>query len=255
MMTVASQTLLAATGQTMADSPSAIIIGAGPSGIAMAHELKHKLAFQDFTIYEKRDKVGGMWANSRFPGATCDLPSRLYDFSFNLNPDWSQELCGREEVLEYVNATVDRYELRPHVHMAVEAVKAQWNEKGNVWCVTLKDLKTGVEFVRYATILILAVGGMDNEQYDRIEGMDQFQGDIFHTAQWPTTWATDDMESVKGKRIAVVGDASQLIPKLAQNAAYVKQCVLRFFWSLHYLADEIYFQVHQKPSMQLQGFK
>jgi len=28
----------------------AIIIGAGPSGIAMAHTLKHKLGFNDFTV-------------------------------------------------------------------------------------------------------------------------------------------------------------------------------------------------------------
>lgn len=34
----------------MATPLDAIIIGAGPSGIAMAHSLKHKLGFNDFMV-------------------------------------------------------------------------------------------------------------------------------------------------------------------------------------------------------------
>lgn len=32
------------------ESPEVIVIGTGPSGIAMAHTLKHKLGFDDFTV-------------------------------------------------------------------------------------------------------------------------------------------------------------------------------------------------------------
>lgn len=31
-------------------SPNAIIIGAGPSGIALAYRLKHELGFEDFLV-------------------------------------------------------------------------------------------------------------------------------------------------------------------------------------------------------------
>jgi cation diffusion facilitator CzcD-associated flavoprotein CzcO len=34
----------------MTQDVSAIIIGAGPSGIAMAHKLKQKLGFNNFTV-------------------------------------------------------------------------------------------------------------------------------------------------------------------------------------------------------------
>lgn len=47
---------------------SAIIIGAGPSGIAMAYKLKHELEFEDFIIYEKMDGVGGTWRANDYPG-------------------------------------------------------------------------------------------------------------------------------------------------------------------------------------------
>src|ERR1700753_1997279 len=30
----------------------------------------------------------------------CDLKSHLYSFSFNLNPNWSKELCQQPEILQ-----------------------------------------------------------------------------------------------------------------------------------------------------------
>ena len=102
-------------------SPDVIIIGAGPSGIAMAYALKHKYGFEDFTvsipsfsysgentltswnvpqIYEKLDGVGGTWRTNTYPGVGCDIPTILYSFHFNLNPNWSKELCEGPEILD-----------------------------------------------------------------------------------------------------------------------------------------------------------
>lgn len=47
---------------------SAIIIGSGPSGIAMAHKLKCELGFEDFIVYDKLDGVGGTWRANSYPG-------------------------------------------------------------------------------------------------------------------------------------------------------------------------------------------
>lgn len=47
---------------------NAIIIGAGPAGIAMAYRLKHDLKLEDFTVYEKLDGVGGTWRTNTYPG-------------------------------------------------------------------------------------------------------------------------------------------------------------------------------------------
>lgn len=54
----------------MSSTPAtnAIIIGAGPAGIAMAYRLKHDLNFHDFTMYEKLDGVGGTWRTNTYPG-------------------------------------------------------------------------------------------------------------------------------------------------------------------------------------------
>jgi cation diffusion facilitator CzcD-associated flavoprotein CzcO len=47
---------------------NAIIIGAGPAGIAMAYRLKYTLGFNDFTLYDKLDGVGGTWRTNTYPG-------------------------------------------------------------------------------------------------------------------------------------------------------------------------------------------
>ena len=47
---------------------NAIIIGAGPAGIAMAYRLKHDLKFDDFSIYERLDGVGGTSRTNTYPG-------------------------------------------------------------------------------------------------------------------------------------------------------------------------------------------
>lgn len=39
------------------ESPEIIVIGAGPSGIALAHTLKHKLGFNDFTVSNYKGSV------------------------------------------------------------------------------------------------------------------------------------------------------------------------------------------------------
>ena len=55
-------------------SLNAIIIGAGPAGIAMAYRLKHDLKFEDFTVYEKLDGVGGTWRTNTYPGWSVCYP-------------------------------------------------------------------------------------------------------------------------------------------------------------------------------------
>ncbi|MFT7126921.1 MAG: cation diffusion facilitator CzcD-associated flavoprotein CzcO [Pseudoalteromonas tetraodonis] len=42
---------------------------------------------KDFIILERRGHVGGTWRDNTYPGAACDVPSVLYSFSFEKNPN------------------------------------------------------------------------------------------------------------------------------------------------------------------------
>ncbi|KIV99420.1 uncharacterized protein PV09_08958 [Verruconis gallopava] len=199
---------------------NAIIVGAGPSGIAMAYRLKHDLGFQDFTIYEKLDGVGGTWRTNTYPGCGCDLKSHLYSFSFNPNPNWSRELCQQPEILHYMESTVDKFGLRPHVHTSVECTGAIWRVEKSKWEINLKDLKTGHEYTRFACVFVSAVGAISYPRDVKFPGMEKFQGHMFHTARW------DHSVDYTGKKVAVIGNgcsAAQVVPALAEHAAFVKQ--------------------------------
>ncbi|OBT52176.1 hypothetical protein VE04_06161 [Pseudogymnoascus sp. 24MN13] len=196
-----------------------VIIGAGPSGIAIAHSLKHKLGFNKFTIYEKLDGPGGTWRTNTYPGCGCDIPSHLYSFSFNLNPDWSKELCDQPEILEYMEATVDKFNLRPHMRFVTKCLGAQWISKTKKWEIELEDM-TGRKFIKVADIFISAVGGISEPRDVKFPGMEKFQGPIFHTARW------DHSYDYEGKRMAVIGNgcsAAQVVPNVVHKVQYLKQ--------------------------------
>lgn len=201
-------------------SLNAIIIGAGPAGIAMAYRLKHDLNFHDFTIYEKLDGVGGTWRANSYPGCGCDLPSHLYSFSFNLNPNWSKELCEQPEILQYMEDTVDKFEIRKHVQPSVECIGAYWNTENEKYNVKLRDLQTGIEYTRSASVFVSAVGAISYPRDVKFPGMETFHGPMFHTARW------DHSVDYSNKRVAVIGNgcsAAQVVPAIAPKAKFVKQ--------------------------------
>lgn len=59
-----------------------ITVGAGFSGLLMAHKFQHRFpdmdAIVDHTIFEKRSEVGGTWIANTYPGVQCDVPSHIY---------------------------------------------------------------------------------------------------------------------------------------------------------------------------------
>ena len=49
-----------------------VCIGAGFSGLILAHKIKYDWKMDDFIelqIYEKNDDIGGTWYENRYPGA------------------------------------------------------------------------------------------------------------------------------------------------------------------------------------------
>lgn len=116
--------------------------------------------------------------------------------------------------------TVDKYNLRQHFHGSVECIGAKWHHPIAKWGVHLKDIQTGVEYSRFASILISAVGPISYPRDVKFQGMEGFEGSMFHTARW------NHSVNYKGKRVAVVGNgcsAAEVVPALAQDAASVKQ--------------------------------
>ena len=59
-----------------------VTIGAGYSGLTLAHKFQHQhpelQSIIDHTIYESRSELGGTWLVNTYPGVVCDVPSHIY---------------------------------------------------------------------------------------------------------------------------------------------------------------------------------
>lgn len=119
-----------------------------------------------------------------------------------------------------MEATVDKFDIRKHVHPSVECIGAKWHNDLGKWEVNLKDLKSGIEYSRYASVFVSAVGAISFPRDVKFPGMENFKGHMFHTARW------DHSVSYTNKRVAVIGNgcsAAQVVPAIAEKAAFVKQ--------------------------------
>ena len=191
-------------------SPRIAIVGAGMSGLCMAARLK-LAGIDDFTVYEKAGDVGGTWRDNTYPGLTCDVPSRFYQFRFAPNPNWSHLFSTGAEIWRYFDGVADRLGIRPHVRTGCEVLEARFD--AGRWRVSLDDGSTdAVDF------LINACGVLRVPNIPAIQGMGDYAGALFHSARW------DHDVPLEGRRVAVIGTGStgvQIVGALAGVASHL----------------------------------
>src|ERR1700749_4581374 len=81
-----------------------LILGSGLAGLGAAIRLAQD-GRDDYLVIERGSEVGGTWRDNTYPGATCDVPSHLYSFSFELNPNWSRSFSPQPEIQQYLRDT------------------------------------------------------------------------------------------------------------------------------------------------------
>ena len=191
---------------------SAVIVGAGFSGLAAGIYLK-RTGIQDFVILEKAPRVGGTWRENTYPGAACDVPSHLYSYSFEPNPNWSRAYGEQAEILAYLEHVADNYGLRPHLKFGQHVDSATFDEQTGTWRIATAS---GERFE--ARALLLGNGALHIPSLPDIKGLDTFRGKRFHSAKW------DHDYDLTGKRVAVIGtgaSAIQFVPQIAPKVAHL----------------------------------
>ncbi|WNG25349.1 NAD(P)/FAD-dependent oxidoreductase [Cystobacter fuscus] len=182
------------------------IIGTGFAGLAMAIRLK-QAGLDSFTLYEQAEGIGGTWRDNSYPGAACDVPSHLYSFSFEPNPQWTRHFAPQAEILDYLEHCTDKYGLRPHIRFNSPVRSARFDEDASEWVLTIGE----GEEVR-AHLVISGCGSLSRPSLPAIPGLADFQGKLFHSARW------DHDHALEGKTVAIIGtgaSAIQIVPRIA----------------------------------------
>ena len=194
----------------------AIIIGAGISGMYQLYRLRE--LGMNVRVFEAGTGVGGTWYWNRYPGARFDSESYSYAYSFSQELldewDWSEHFAGQPEIERYLNYVADKFDLRRDIQFSSRVTSAHYVDGSEAWDVTLEDGKT-----HRCRFLVGAVGPLSAPVYPRLEGIEAFEGESYHTGLWPK-----HPVSFEGKRVAVIGTGAtgvQTIQEVAKTVGHL----------------------------------
>jgi putative flavoprotein involved in K+ transport len=184
----------------------AIVIGAGPAGLATSRELSRRGI--DHVVLEKGPRLGHTWENL-YDGLVLhtgkhlsSLPGLSFSSSTPLFP-------SRRDFIEYLN----QYATRFHLPVRTNAEVVRVTHQGDVWNVALPG---GVSLASRS--LVVATGIVSNPSVPDLPGQDRFRGRIFHSVEYRRP------EAYMGRRVLIVGagnSAAEIAAELAHAGAHV----------------------------------
>lgn len=202
---------VAAGNATQGRHSHVIIIGAGIAGVAAAIRISQR-GWRDFLILERGAAPGGTWRDNTYPGAACDIPSHLYAYSFAPNPNWTRSFSSQPEIQRYITDAVRQFGVDDRQVFDCEVMAAHWNAAAARW-----ELQT-TKGAFTSDILVGAWGALCEPHAPDIQGLEIFEGRVFHSARW------DHQVDLTERNVAIIGtgaSAIQIVPAAAEKAASV----------------------------------
>jgi cyclohexanone monooxygenase len=128
--------------------------------------------------------------------------------------EWSERYAPQAEILAYIEHVAERFDLKRDIQFDTRVASAHFDESGGRWQVRSE---AGEEFS--AQFCVMATGCLSSANTPAFPGLDAFEGDVYHTGQWP-----HEGVDFSGKRVGVIGTGSsaiQSVPLIAQEAEHL----------------------------------
>lgn len=194
----------------LSDECEILVVGAGFAGLLLWYRLS-QAGFTDVRYCERGGDVGGTWYWNRYPGVACDVESYSYlPLLEEMGYVPSMKFASGFEILDYCRSMAERFGFYDRCLFHTSVTYADWNEADRRWTV-----RTDRGDAMRARHVVLANGILTTPQLANIPGIDDFEGESFHTSRW-----NYDVD-LAGKRVGVIGTgatAVQAVPELAKVA-------------------------------------
>lgn len=187
-----------------------VVIGAGVAGI---YQIKRLVDLGvDAIVLEADDDLGGTWYRNRYPGARFDSESYTYGYSFSQELldewHWKERFSPQPENMRYLHYVADKFDLRRHMRFNARVAAMHWDERARRWQL---ELDSGERLS--ARFVISCIGALSIPTPPRYDGVDDFQGQAFHTYWWPK-----EPVALEGRRVGVIGTGATGIQVIAEIA-------------------------------------
>jgi 4-hydroxyacetophenone monooxygenase len=191
-----------------------LIIGAGFAGICAAIKLQALgIAYE---VVEKNSDIGGTWFDNNYPDAGVDTPNHFYSYSFAPNTKWKHYFSKRSDIWQYARDVAEKFNIISHIRFSTEVTTMKWNVESQTWTTTITNSAQTKD--EEFSAVITAVGQLNRANLAPARGIENFNGDWFHSAHW------NHSVDLSGKRVAVIGtgaSAMQFMSTLAATAGDV----------------------------------
>src|SRR4030081_2067886 len=128
-----------------------------------------RAGYEDVTVFERGERVGGVWNHNTYPGAACDVPSHLYEFSFQPNPRWSRRYAPQAEIQSYLEQVAQRHGVLEKIRTGTEVTRASWDDGSGKWVLQTSGGS------HEADVLITACGQLSVPKVPPIAGLEGFE--------------------------------------------------------------------------------
>ncbi|PIA97883.1 Cyclohexanone 1,2-monooxygenase [Cercospora beticola] len=187
-----------------------LIVGAGLSGIYQLCSLVGQ--GYNAILIEMGTDIGGTWYWNRYPGAMSDSGAPFYRFSQDDLQEFpaKNRFVNRDDIMSYLRYVVDKHKVQDRINLNTELRRAVFDEDSATWRV---ETSQGHIEARY---LVSAMGLLNKTNYPDIKGLDDFGGELFHSARFPTDFEFSD------KKVGIIGNGStgvQIITELGKAGA------------------------------------
>jgi len=194
-----------------------IVVGAGISGIAAAYNLQKSCPNKSFAILEGRSALGGTWDLFKYPGIRSD--SDMHTLGFRFKP-WihKKSIADASSILEYLNETVDEYDIRDKIVFNQKVTAANWLSDKSLWELSVVDEDQKISMTCNFLFLCGGYYSYDKPYMPNFPEQDRFEGQVIHPQFW------DESIDCSDKKVVVIGSgatAVTLVPAIAKNAAHV----------------------------------
>ena len=198
--------------EALKDECEILVVGAGFAGLLLWYKLK-AAGFVDVRFCEKGGDVGGTWYWNRYPGIACDVESYSYlPLLEEMGYIPTMKFASGFEILEYCQSMAERFGFYDKCLFHTTVEQTSWSEEAGRWSV-----RTDRGDVMKARFVLLANGILTTPKLARIEGMEEFKGESFHTSRW------DYEVDLTGKRVGIIGTGATSVQAVPELAKVVKE--------------------------------